>query len=271
MLRGDFHVHTNISPCAQEEATVENFLAECQKAKLTAIGFSNHLWDQEAKPIGAEEWYSNCTLSKVLTLKNQLPKEKNGVRIYFGCETDIHADGTIALTQEHAKCFDYVLIAMSHYHIPLTVGNVDINNAQVMKPIAMKRFVLACNADFEVPTCICHPFLPCGVKNIEEHLRHFSDEDYLKCFSLAKKKGVAIELSSAFIDRRPSKYAHFDESGFVFEYVRLMKAAQRSGVKIQLGSDAHSLDQFHVHEEMIRFAQVCGIAENELVSEIRCK
>lgn len=265
---GDFHVHTNISPCAVKEATVDSYLKKCKKEGLTTIGFTNHLWDQDAKKISPDEWYSLCSLESVLSLKKDLKSIMQNVKVYFGCETDIHFDGTIALTKEHAKYFDYVLIAMSHYHNSTTIGTVDINDTNVMKPLAIKRFKIACNADFGVPTCICHPFLPFGVKNIEEHLEQFTDEEYMECFLLAKSKGISIELSSANIDKQPSKYNHFDESGFVYEYIRMMKIAKKSGVKVQLGSDAHCIDDFLVHKEMIKFAKVCGFKESDFISEI---
>ena len=132
-------------------------------------------------------------------------------------------------------------------------GGLDINNAKLMKEFSIKRFMIAVNSNFAVPTCIAHPFLPCGVNNLEEQLSVFTDKDYFDCFVAAKNKGVSIEMSSAFIDKRKEKFSRFDESGFAFEYVRMMKIAKKAGVKVQIGSDAHSVDKFFVHSEIIKF------------------
>ena len=115
--RSDFHIHTNISPCASRDATVEVYLNACKKEKVRAIGFSNHLWDENVFPVDKDNFYYSCNMDNVLSLKKQISSRMKGIKVYFGCEVDISYDGTIGLSKESAKKFDYVLIAMSHFHM----------------------------------------------------------------------------------------------------------------------------------------------------------
>lgn len=50
----DFHIHTQLSLCAKDDATVENYIRSAKRLGLRKLGFANHMWDS-AVP-GALEW-----------------------------------------------------------------------------------------------------------------------------------------------------------------------------------------------------------------------
>ena len=63
-IQQDIHIHTTLSSCAQEDATVENYLGRAKEDGLTLLGFSNHLWDQDVP--GASNWYRPQNVEHVL-------------------------------------------------------------------------------------------------------------------------------------------------------------------------------------------------------------
>ena len=42
-IQQDIHIHTTLSSCAQEDATIENYQERAKDDGLTQLGFSNHL------------------------------------------------------------------------------------------------------------------------------------------------------------------------------------------------------------------------------------
>ena len=49
----DFHIHTNLSLCAEQDTTVEYYVRRAEEIGLTKIGFANHFWDEKVE--GANE------------------------------------------------------------------------------------------------------------------------------------------------------------------------------------------------------------------------
>ena len=74
MITSDIHIHTNLSLCAQEDATLERYIEKAKEANLKVIGISNHLWDG-AVP-GASNWYAPQNVEHVLQLKKLLPEDR---------------------------------------------------------------------------------------------------------------------------------------------------------------------------------------------------
>lgn len=263
-MRGDYHVHTAVgSPCAKEEATVENYLSRCKEEGLCALGFSDHYWEQE---VASNYWYEVCNFENLSKIYQTIPQDANGVKIFVGCETDIDKNGVVGISKETASKLDFVLIPNSHYHIPTnTPDGLDINDAKAMRAFAIERFLIGCNADLPVHTCMCHPFIPHGVKDGEGQLSVFTDNDYIECFKEAARKNVFVELHLGMVTR---KYKKMEANGFAYEYLRMISLAKECGCKFQYGSDAHWLSMFEDHARMEEFARACGIDDSLILREL---
>lgn len=263
MKRSDFHVHTCLSACARPDATVQGYLDLCKQENLTAIGFSDHLWDTAVCKTNA---YKNNPYEKLCEIYSMIPKDTNGVKVFVGCETDMNVYGQIGITKDHANELDYVLIPISHYHhAECRFLGMDVNDKKFMRKFALDRFHKACDAGFSVPTGICHPFVPYGTILRDELLQEITDNDYLECFKHAAQNNIFIELHWTTNSQRWTN----GENGFSVEYIRMATFAKEAGCKFTFGSDAHAHESFisGVHENEVRFANYCGITEDLIISE----
>ena len=267
MKRSDFHVHPGlVSRCAQPEATVQAYLDLCAKEGVTSIGFSDHLWDTD---VSISRIYEHNSFDKLKEIYATIPQNRNGVKLFVGCETDINAYGEIGISKAHASELDYVLIPISHYHNKeVQFLGIDINDEQFMRTYAVRRFMRACEADFSVPTIICHPFIPHGTERMDEMMQAISDNDYLACFQCAAERNILIEIHYTAC----SNHWKHCENGFPVEYIRMATLAKEAGCKFTFGSDSHSPNKFGsgIHEGMERFAKYCGISESSIVHELPC-
>ena len=62
-ITADLHMHTHLSFCGQDEATVENYIAQAPELGLTRLGFTDHMWDS-AVP-GMPWWYRQTDIQNV--------------------------------------------------------------------------------------------------------------------------------------------------------------------------------------------------------------
>ena len=83
-ITSDIHIHTNLSSCAREEATLERYVEKAKGSNLQVLGFANHLWDSAID--GASNWYAPQTVEHVLKLKVSEIKEdeSEGTAIRIG-------------------------------------------------------------------------------------------------------------------------------------------------------------------------------------------
>lgn len=270
MKIADFHVHTGIaSPCAQQDATVENYLALCKQESVSVIGFADHFWDTDMKARPEEV----CNWDFFKRIYQTIPVDTKGVKVLVGCETDMDGDNVIGVDRERAKSFDFVLIPTNHYHIKANrKAGLDVNDLAILKKHNIERFFLAANSDLGVHTCLCHPFLNCGcsIENRELHFAAMTDNEYLDCFKEAKRKGVAIEIHS---DALFNIHKRKDKDGYSYEYLRLYSLANECGVSFQFGSDAHSLRSGSEcfafgHQKLVQFVKRCGIKPSSIITDI---
>ncbi len=231
----DLHIHTSLSSCAKEHSELSDYLAVIPTLGLTAAGFSNHLWDS-AVP-GASSWYAPQDLEHVLSLKEPLRKAScPGTRLLLGCECEYIGHGVISLHPDHAKEFDYVLVAAHHFHMVDFVRPASITGGPELAELFYSRFMEVC--DFDFVTGIAHPFVPAGFDDHPEAVRNlFTEKRLEQCFTYAKQAGKTIEINLAAL----FGFMHF---GAWEEYKRLLMVAHGVGCKFHIGSDVHTVDHF---------------------------
>lgn len=262
----DYHIHTNLSLCADPAATVARYL-EAGQARASVMGFSNHCWDAEVE--GASQWYRQQDIAHVLSLRQQIP-QTDGIHTFVGCEVEMRADLLVAMLPEHMDLFDYVLIPSSHAHMRgLTVPD-RVLTLHELRELLIRRFCAAAEtplADYGV-VALCHPFTAIGYLPQEhEILREISNRTFQNCFSIAAQRGIPIEINGEiFLDSHMPREEH-DLPG---EYVRMMSVATECGCRFYFGSDSHSPDIFlrhHSDERVATFARVCGFDYSDLVEK----
>ena len=108
-IEHDFHVHTHLSICANETATVENYLVNAKRLGLKKIGFSDHYGDGNIP--GARGFYRAHPFEHNAQLKEKLAEiNEPNIKLYFGCETEYHTPRReVAITEEEAERFDFTI------------------------------------------------------------------------------------------------------------------------------------------------------------------
>ena len=258
----DLHCHTSLSACAKQESTLKVMLKQLKESGVTTAGIANHLWD--AAVPGASDWYAPQDVRHVLSIKEEYAalseSEREGVKLYFGCETEYVGQGRAALKKSSAELFDYVLVPPHHFHMKNFVRPAELEDPEAIGRLMTARFTECCNIDFVFG--IAHPFMVLGYPGrIDEILSTITDEEYRRVFTIAAGKNKSVELNICMLYQECA----LDAEGFPKEYFRLFSIAQQCGCKFHLGSDAHDTGRLAPERFAfaLKFASRCGIVFSE--------
>ena len=254
----DLHCHTNLSACAKRGSTLSVMLGALKAAGVTVAGIANHLWD--AAVPGSSGWYAPQNVEHVRSIRAEYdalpPEERAGIKLYFGCETEYVGQGRVALKEENAPLFDFVLVPPHHFHMKDFVRPAELEDAAKIRKLMFERFLECCAIPFVFG--LAHPLMVLGYPGrVDEILSGFRDGEYRELFGAAAETGKSVEINicALFQDTRR------DGDGLPAEYVRMMTIARECSCRFHLGSDAHDTprlakDRF---EYALRFAEKCGI------------
>lgn len=254
----DIHIHTRLSNCGKQEAIAADYIAAAADIGLDTVGFTDHMWDS-AVP-GAPKWYENQNVEHVLSIREELAEIRTDIRVLVGCECEFCREGRdVAITEEAAKRFDYILAPNSHTH--MTLGD-ERENREAHAYFMMQTFydiIESKNAKYI--TSVAHPFnAVCCPYPVEELYRFYSDEDFYKCFSKAAKVGISMELNPCHI----ADAGEGDEGLKRLEQCRMMTIAKEAGCRFTYGGDRHTAVNYTVNRRMERFAELCGIGDGDM-------
>jgi DNA polymerase (family 10) len=198
-IRGVFHVHSTYSDGV---ASLADMIATAEKLGYEYVGISDH--SQSAKYAGGLE---PARLVKQRKEIDQLEKVHKKIRIFWGTECDILADGKLDYNDAILKEFDFVIGSIhSHFNLPEKEQTNRILRAM----------------DSKYLTFVGHPTgrLLLG--------RDGYPVDLVKVIDAAQKAGVAIELNAnphrLDLDWRFCPYA------------------KKRGVPVSINPDAHSME-----------------------------
>ena len=254
----DLHFHTRLSSCAPATSTLQIMLSALKQSGVSTAGAANHLW--EGAVPGASGWYAPQDVPHVLSLKEEYAalteEDRQGIRLYFGCETEYVGQGRVSLKAASAKLFDYVLVSAHHFHMKNFVRPLELEDAHAVGRLMRARFCECCNIDFVFG--IVHPFMVLGYPGrIDEILSTFTDRDFREVFSYAADKDKSVELNICMLYQETD----CDAEGFPVEYARMFTIARECGCKFHLGSDAHAPERLarERFEKSLKFAEKCGM------------
>lgn len=260
-IRSDFHTHTNISACGAPDNTLQALLdGLCAGPDgVRVLGVSNHLWDSDV--VGASPWYAPQNVPHVLAIREELKTaDTHGARVLIGAEVEFTADCKAAITEEHAKLFDYLLITANHLHMKDFIIPSWIKEPEDVRFVLISRFKAAAKTKLPVKCGICHPFFPISFMETEnEILAGITDEQYAECFELAKKHDKSIEIHSSALN----PHLPLNEKGFCPEYIRMLGVAKEVGCSFHLGSDVHR-PVLEPNLRLREFTEYLGITEDRL-------
>lgn len=261
-LTYDIHIHTNLSDCAERDATLENYITAAKRDGLKILGFSDHLWDDSVTE--PTNWYRPQNVAHVIQLKELLPssREIDGIKLLFGCETEFINDGTLCLSEEHMKLFDYILVPHSHTHMSAVMPREYMADHQKHAGFLMDSFLRLIRHPLATRiTAVAHPFAP-GTKHENFNaIQSLIPDSYLyEAFSEAKEKGIAMEINGSCL-------TYLSDSEIPFcEYVRIYSIAKKCGCLFTYGSDSHDYRFERKLEVIERFFEQCRITDDDILT-----
>lgn len=257
-IKHDFHVHTNLSICANETATVENYIAHAKRLGLTKIGFSDHFGAKDIPNARgfyrAHPYEHNAQLKDTLAALNE-----PDIRFYFGCETEYHTPKRdIALTEEEAERFDFISVPNSHTHMIMpkdVIGNYEKHVAFMIQAYEdilnspLSRYV----------TSMAHPFdICCHTYTTADLLPMIGDDTFKRLFDRTAEKNIAFEINLSYTkNMTPEEIA--DDC-----HIRMFRIAKDCGCKFIFGSDAHDSSQHLFYQNADTVYDILGLCEDDL-------
>lgn len=252
-------MHTYLSRCSNDPEFLPPAIIERSISNgIKLLGFSDHFWDK-TMPGGDNNVYRKQDYDHVMKIHGMLPKNTKGIKLLFGCETEYYGKGRIGISKETADKFDFVLVPTNHTLTAFAREEGLVTPVQLAGELA-KRFreVLS----FDVATGICHPFLPLGFMEIgDKILNSISREELSECFSMAKEKEVSVELNSCTFAKNYDRGTDgFTDDSFL----RVFSIAKETGVKFHFGSDAHSIEDIDRLLKLHKYIDILGITKEDI-------
>jgi len=214
----NFHIHTNISYCADSNMTVENIIKRAEEIGLKKIILVDH-----------DHPYDDIILSNIEKVKEEVEKTGTKIDVVVGAELSAYDVGKYADSITVNKKIDYRLYACNHYNMSRwsrPKKNVPEEYAIHMMNI-MRKLLVSGRAD-----CIAHPFVVTYLKeNFDNNLitKSIAEKDLYEILKLGKENNVAWELNSTSALYDPVFVKRFWEIG------------NKLGVNFNFGTDAHTL------------------------------
>lgn len=227
----DLHIHTRFSPCAGERAPEQTpeAILQCAVAQgLRTICATDHFWDSD---VPASMGFYDVLNYDLISGDLPLPQAE-GVRFLFGCEAEMNRYGTIGLAPHNYDRFDFIIVATNHLHMHGLTCRGD-EGVDERAELWCKRLDHLLEQDL--------PFHKVGVAHLTdtgimggrgylEVLQRIPDEDYIRLFRKASRRGLGIELNFNWL-------AVGDEDMEI--HLRPYRIAKEEGCLFYLGSDAH--------------------------------
>jgi histidinol phosphatase-like PHP family hydrolase len=118
-LEHDFHVHTHLSSCAKDSATIAHYVAKARELGIKKLGLADHMWD--AAIPGASKWYSVQDFAHISTIREEIAAvEHEGIEFLIGAEGEYdYAHRGIALSEAVAEQLDFLIVPNSHTHMTM--------------------------------------------------------------------------------------------------------------------------------------------------------
>ena len=260
----DFHIHTHLSPCGKESATVENYVANAKKYGIKKLGFADHFWDSNLPALN--DFYSTQGYEQLAKIKDDIKKfdGDGGVKLYFGCECEYdYKNHDLAITEEIAEKFDYIIVPNSHTHMTMPKDFYEPYDKHIEFMINSYTDIL--NSRFaKYITSIAHPFSAVGCPYGANVLRDMiSDDTYKRLFTMAAEKGIAIEACVFGLLKKPTNTVD------VWNPLRPLKLAKECGCKFTFGSDAHDNEYHETYHYADKVAEILGLTPDDIAEIAR--
>jgi histidinol phosphatase-like PHP family hydrolase len=256
----DLHIHSLLSACSRDpEQTPARLLQYAKEYGLRTLCLTDHYWDASIPTDSG--WYRPQDFDHIA---QSLPlPQSDGVRFWFGCETDLTSDLRLGIPSSRFDDFKFIVIPTTHLHMSENIRPEDAPFKEARARLWAERLdaLLDLPLPFEkigIAHLACPLLVPSSHGEYLEALDMIPTETMERVFAKAAKTGVGIELNSYDL-KCPD-----NEVDTVF---RMFRIAKSMGCKFYFGSDAHHPDAFdHVGEIFARAIRLLDLRECDRIA-----
>lgn len=257
-VKHDFHIHTNLSLCAREDATVENYMQAAEKHGLEKIGFADHFWDSSIE-IG-HGFYDIQNYNHVQQIKPLLEQMRSDkIKTYFGAEVEYDPKHRgVAITEAVAEQFDFLIVPNSHTHFMMPKDCYEPYQKHVDFMVQAYEDTINSNVSRYI-TAMAHPFdAVCCPYDYNILINLVSDDCYKRLFYRTAEKEIAVEINmGAYRLFTPDEIEQSSK-------IRMFRLAKECGCKFIFGSDAHSADGQEGYEKSSILMELLELKEKDI-------
>lgn len=213
LIRTDFHIHTNHSPCGSPEATPLAVARAAQEAGLEAIAITDHV----ERP---------ADYAAPRAVREELRGYAGDLRVYVGCEADVGAGENPSISREYAAEMDLVLFSPSHLD---RLGPHALDGLGPPQIAALALAFTRAAIETGYADMIAHPFhVPMtGVPPFGQLVAAANESDLRDVLAMAADAGVAMEVNPRFLRADPAAA------------MWLFRLFIEAGCKVAINSDSH--------------------------------
>jgi histidinol phosphatase-like PHP family hydrolase len=233
----DFHVHSILSPCAEDEMILEDIINTAIDRGIKYLGINNHI------SIGTD-------LSIFQKTRDEIAKINPNIQVFVGCEADIICVGKNLASELIRKELDFVSVASNHFQ----VSYVEQPPSKDLRDIGLhflKLFKYACSLDYV--DVIVHPMIEFMKMFDPTCFDLLEDEEILEALYLAKENNIAMEITPRALIKNQ----------LYFRY-RFYELCKQVGLKFSIGSDAHHLETVAPGNLLAGMISKLGITDDDL-------
>ncbi|HPP30776.1 MAG TPA: PHP domain-containing protein [bacterium] len=245
----DYHIHTVYSGHSTPDMTVRSIVERAELLGLESIVILEHAF------------YSSMGRVCLEQIKKEVNYIESGVNILVGMEIDpdYTRKGKLIFDDFNRNELDIVLVG-THTIPGIGKGwHIELELTQKEKERVYHTWFEMMEAVLEdLPVdIIAHPGRLISRNGIIEKFRGKVLKDFEHLFSIAKKKDVAFELNESLLKM-------FQNENLLQPYTEIVRLALSIGLKISLGSDAHSLDRIGEKFYITEAIHQCNILQENL-------
>ncbi|MCY4403967.1 MAG: PHP domain-containing protein [Candidatus Poribacteria bacterium] len=248
MYSCDYHIHTQLSGCADNEFNIEKIIQLQQIRGIESIGITDHDYSYQSK------------IKTIQTAQQAIKAAKPSIEVHFGVESQMLEYQSTSIAIRLASYFDYVLMAPNHYHLRGVAQPRNFRDPRrvALHEIYMFEAAVAC----PITDAIVHPFLlsPNVFQFSKEELSAFGQEmmrnieqkRLIYQLDLISQRGLGVEISPKMV-----RYNQLHLTEFY-------QLCMERDVKLLIGSDAHNTKQLEELSLLVPILEDLGVKEEHL-------
>lgn len=276
-IEHDFHLHTHLSVCGQDDATIENYMRSAKELGIKKIGIADHMWDakvpfvesmRHSRAAGGGDvvlnWYRRQDIAHCREILAELEQvDTTGVEFFFGGEVDYCPGVGAAITLEEAEKLAFMTVPNSHTHH--LMDTKDYEPKEKHAEFMIRAGMEICTAPTaKYVTALAHPFdatLP--PYSPAELMEFITDSQMAEVFCAAKENNIAAEINVSCYNGCP------DDQLQNHYMTRILKVAKDCGCTFTFGSDSHDAMGQYILTRGPMVADILGITEEDLHPAVR--